>query len=148
MERIIKNIFLLLLFQTQISVKHTTMKDFNIIKWIFYSAVLLSLSFAFFWPGKESGHKVSKVTGHRSLSDKQSIQPDKLYAAALLDQLNSEKVQQDDPRLIKLIRDHFIEPPSPLPYNLLDLTKEHYSQYGQSHIIDQILRNKVSIRKI
>ena len=124
------------------------MKNFNIIKWILYLAILLSLSFAFIWLGRGSGYKVSEVTGHRSLSDQQINQPDKLYAAALLDQLNSEKVQQDDPRLIQLIRDHFIEPPSTLSYNLQDSSKKDYSQFRQSPIIDQLLQNKVSIRKV
>ena len=124
------------------------MKNFNIIKWILYLAILLSLSFAFIWLGRGSGYKVSEVTGHESLSDQQINQPDKLYAAALLDQLNSENVQQDDPRLIQLIRDHFIEPPSTLSYNLQDSSKKDYSQFRQSPIIDQLLQNKVSIRKV
>ena len=114
----------------------------------FAVTVLLYLIFAFIWLSRASEHKVSESTGHRCLSDQQNIQPDKSYAEALLDQLNNEKVQQDDPRLIKLIRDHFIEPPSPLSYNLLDLSKTHNSQFGQAAVIDQILRNKVSIHKV
>ena len=126
------------------------MKNFKFIKWIAYLAVtvLLYLIFAFIWLSRAPEHKASESTGHRSLSDQQNIQPDKSYAEALLDQLNSEKVQQDDPRLIKLIRDHFIEPPSPFSYNLLDLSKTHNSQFGQAAVIDQILRSKVSIHKV
>ena len=124
------------------------MRNINIVKWISYLAVLNSLIFAFIWLSRAPEIKVSESTGHKSLSDQQKIQPDKSYAETLLDQLNSEKVQQDDPRLVKLIRDHFIEPPSPLSYNLLDLSKTHTSQFGQAFVIDQILRNKVSIRKV
>ena len=86
------------------------MKNFNLIKRISFLAVLLYLIFAFIWLSRTLEHKASESTGHRSLSDQQNIQPDKSYAETLLDQLNNEMVQQDDPRLIKLIRDHFIEP--------------------------------------
>ena len=93
-------------------------------------------------------YKTDHDTDYKSRSDPLTTQPDKSYAEALLDQLNSEKAQQDDPRLIKLIRDHFIEPPSPLLYNLNKPSKVHYSQINQSAIIDSMLKNMVSIHPV
>ena len=88
-------------------------------------------------------HESDKVADN----DHVNTQSDKSQAATLLDQLNSEKVQQDDPRLIKLIRDHFIEPPSPLSYRLNDISRNHYSQFNQSAIVDTMLKNVVSINR-
>ena len=93
-------------------------------------------------------YKTDHDTDYKSRSDPLTTQPDKSYVEALLDQLNSEKAQQDDPRLIKLIRDHFIEPPSPLSYNLKKPSKVHYSQINQSAIIDSMLKNMVSIHPV
>ena len=59
----------------------------------------------------------------------------------MVDQLNTEKVRQDDPRLIKLIRDHFIEPPSALPYQLKNISRVHFSQFNQAGIVDTMLNN-------
>ena len=89
-------------------------------------------------------YRTDKNTGYKPWSDKLTTQPDKSYAEALLNQLNSEKAQQDDPRLIKLIRDHFIEPPSPLSYKLNMVSKVHYSKENQSAIVDAMLNNRVS----
>ena len=89
-------------------------------------------------------YKTDQDTDYKHRSDPLTTQPDKSYAEALLDQLNSEKAQQDDPRLIKLIRDHFIEPPSLLPYKLNMVSKVHYSKENQSAIVDTMLNNMVS----
>ena len=72
-------------------------------------------------------YKTDKNTDYKPRSGKPTTQPNKSYAEAMLDQLNSEKAQQDDPRLIKLIRDHFIEPPSSMSYKLNMVSKVHYS---------------------
>ena len=80
--------------------------------------------------------------------DRLNTQLDKSYVAALVDQFNNEKVRQDDPRLIKLIRDHFIEPPSPLPYQLNNISRVHFSQFNQAAIVDTMLNNMVSINGV
>ena len=90
-------------------------------------------------------YKTDHDTDYKPWSDPLTTQLDKSYAEALLDQLNSEKAQQDDPRLVKLIRDHFIEPPSPLPYNLHKPERKYYAQKNQSAIVDGMLNNTVSI---
>ena len=90
-------------------------------------------------------YKTDHDTDYKPRSDPLTTQPDKSYAEALLDQLNSEKAQQDDPRLIKLIRDHFIEPPSPLSYNLNKPERKYYAQKNQSAIVDGMLNNTVNI---
>ena len=48
--------------------------------------------------------------------------------AEMLDKLNREKIVQEDPRLIKLIQDHFVEPPSTRPYNLKNPKKKSLHQ--------------------
>ena len=60
----------------------------------------------------------------------------------LLEQLNRDKVAQDDPRLIKIIQEHFIEPPSTQPYKLEQPDRIDYSQ-GQSSAVDHILKEMV-----
>ncbi|KAL4222040.1 hypothetical protein ACF0H5_018083 [Mactra antiquata] len=59
------------------------------------------------------------------------------YKAAMK-KLNDAKVDQDDPRLIKLIRDYYIEAPSTEPYNLLNPERMEYSN-GQTPFIDSRL---------
>lgn len=61
------------------------------------------------------------------------------YLAAM-DELNKAKVAQDDPRLIQLIRNYYIEPPSGLPYNLKILDRKDYSK-GQAPFVDSRLNN-------
>ena len=114
------------------------------IKWLIYLAILLFLWLAFILPGAPVQQN-NKVTYTRPVSDQLNTHPDKAYVGALLEQLNSEKAQQDDPRLIQLIRDHFIEAPSPLQYNLRNISRTHYSQVGQASYINELLDNKVSI---
>ena len=63
------------------------------------------------------------------------------YKAAM-DKLNKEKVAQDDPRLIRLIRDFYIDPPSELPYNLKHPDRKDYSK-GQAPFIDSRLHYMV-----
>ena len=63
----------------------------------------------------------------------------------LMKQLNAERVAQDDPRLIKLIRDYYIRPPSDLPYSLKKPHLTHFSQFRQSLYIDDLLDKMVSI---
>ena len=96
-------------------------------------------------PGVPPVYKTDHDTDYKPRSDPLTTQPDKSYDETLLDQLNSEKAQQDDPRLIKLIRDHFIEPPSPLPYNLNKPERKYYAQKNQSAIVDGMLNNTVNI---
>ena len=62
----------------------------------------------------------------------------------MLDRLNREKVAQDDPRLIKLIQDHFVEPPSTRPYNLKNPKKSDYTM-GKSTAVDKIMNKMVCI---
>ena len=58
---------------------------------------------------------------------------------------NNDKVAQDDPRLIKVIREYYIEPPSRLPYNLEDENIQDYSQAGQSQVVDKLLNKQVPL---
>ena len=58
--------------------------------------------------------------------------------------LNEAKVAQDDPRLIKVIKDQYIEPPSKLPYDLENLDMQDYSKLGMSPEADNQLNKKVS----
>ena len=60
-----------------------------------------------------------------------------------MDELNAARVPQDDPRLIQLIRDYYIEPPSLLPYNLTYPDREDSSK-GQTPFVDSRLGHMVS----
>lgn len=60
-----------------------------------------------------------------------------------MQKLNDAQVRQDDPRLIKLIRDYYIEPPSLEPYNLENPDRLEYSN-GQTPFIDSRLNYMVS----
>lgn len=57
-----------------------------------------------------------------------------------MNKLNSERVKPDDPRLVALIRNYYIEPPSQNPYNLREPHKRD-SSFGQAMFIDGILEN-------
>ncbi|XP_060605156.1 protein Star-like [Ruditapes philippinarum] len=59
------------------------------------------------------------------------------YKAAMM-KLNKAKVSQDDPMLVKLIRDYYIEPPSNAPYNLQNPEKMEFSN-GQTPFVDSRL---------
>lgn len=59
------------------------------------------------------------------------------YKAAM-QKLNEAKVDQEDPRLIKLIRDYYIVPPSTEPYNLDVPDRLEYSN-GQTPFVDSRL---------
>ena len=61
-----------------------------------------------------------------------------------LEQLNNEKVRQDDPRLIRIIRDNFVFPPSTEKYNLNNPHKLDYSK-GQTPFVDNRLNFMVCI---
>ena len=65
------------------------------------------------------------------------------YKAAM-DKLNKERVAHDDPRLIDLIRNYYIEPPSDLPYNLTYTNRTDFSR-GQAPFVDSRLHYLVSI---
>ena len=67
--------------------------------------------------------------------------PDDVKAA--MDKLNAARVPQDNPELIRLIRDYYIEPPSLLPYNLKYPHREDFSK-GQSPFVDSRLGHMVS----
>ena len=62
---------------------------------------------------------------------------------AVMEKLNHERVPQDDPMLIYMIRKHFIEPPSTLPYNLSKPERQDFSP-GISKIFDINLKQMVS----
>ena len=64
--------------------------------------------------------------------------------AEMLDKLNRKKIVQEDPRLIKLIQDHFVEPPSTRPYNLKNPKKRAYTS-KKSKVVDQIMNNMVGV---
>ena len=57
--------------------------------------------------------------------------------------LNEAKVAQDDPRLIKVIKDQYIEAPSKLPYNLENWDMQDYSKLGMSPEADDHLNKNV-----
>lgn len=63
------------------------------------------------------------------------------YKAAM-QKLNDARVSHDDPRLIKLIRDYYIEPPSDAEYNLKDPDRLEYSN-GQTPFVDSRLNYMV-----
>lgn len=60
-----------------------------------------------------------------------------------MEQLNMEKVQMDDSRLISLIRNYWIENPSNEPYNLTSAESLDPS-VGQAAVVDNKLKFKVS----
>lgn len=57
---------------------------------------------------------------------------------AEMQKLNDAKVDQDDPRLVRLIRDYYLVPPSTEPYNLDAPYRLDYSR-GQTPIVDSRL---------
>jgi hypothetical protein len=65
------------------------------------------------------------------------------YKAAMKE-LNEEKVAMDDPRLIALIRNYWLVPPSTEPYNLQNNDMLDYSM-GQTPLVDSRLNYIVSI---
>lgn len=60
-----------------------------------------------------------------------------------MQELNDLKVNQDDTRLIQLIRDYYIDPPSQLPYHLKNPEKVDYSK-GQTPFVDSRLNSMVT----
>ncbi|XP_053380943.1 uncharacterized protein LOC123550840 isoform X1 [Mercenaria mercenaria] len=60
-----------------------------------------------------------------------------------MDKLNKERVKPDDPRLVHLIRNYYIEPPSQEPYKLGEPGRRDQS-YGQAVFVDGTLRNMAS----
>lgn len=83
-------------------------------------------------PGLEA-HAVPANTG-RGLDNYDYIQE--------MRKLNEEKVAADNPRLVELIRQYFIFPPSTQPYNLKSPDKDDNSM-GQAPIVDSRLQYKV-----
>ena len=57
--------------------------------------------------------------------------------------MNQNDVRADDPRVLQLIKDEFLLPPSKEPYNLTNPELKNPSM-GQGQRIDFILRGKVS----
>ncbi|KAH3788569.1 hypothetical protein DPMN_166714 [Dreissena polymorpha] len=82
----------------------------------------------------------------RSAVHEQSFQPMVIYQErnasfnykAAMQALNEAKVSHDDPRLIRLIRDYYIEPPSLEPYDL-DKPERLDPSSGQAPFIDSRL---------
>ena len=68
------------------------------------------------------------------------------YKAAMM-KLNKAKVDQDDPRLVKLIRDYYIEPPSKEPYKLKNPERLEFSN-GQTPFVDSRLNYMVRMLEI
>ncbi|XP_068211158.1 uncharacterized protein [Palaemon carinicauda] len=64
----------------------------------------------------------------------------KLYAPVIKD-INKNTMSPDDPTVIQVLREHFLEPPSKLPYNLSHPEDENPSM-GQAQRIDFILKGK------
>ena len=62
----------------------------------------------------------------------------------IMEKLNKERVPQDNPMLIDMIKTQFLEPPSTLPYELSRPEKRDFSS-GQSYIIDSLMNHKVSL---
>ena len=61
-----------------------------------------------------------------------------------MDELNQQKVDMDDPKLISLIRNYWIENPSEEPYNLENPEKMDPS-VGQAAFVDNRLKFKASL---
>ena len=80
----------------------------------------------------------------RSTSAKRIVQND--YRAEM-ERLNSEQVEQDDPGLVRLIRQFYLQPPAILPYKFTNNKRQDYSQGGQSIYIDTIFNHMVSGHK-
>ena len=59
-------------------------------------------------------------------------------------------LEQTDPDLIKVIRDHFLVPPTALPYNLISAPDEDpgvgHSFTGQGPIVRRLLNNMVRVK--
>ena len=84
----------------------------------------------------------------RSDSESYAGKPDKFTLKQdnyeiILDKLNRDKVAQDNPILIKLIREHFIEFPSTEAYKLCNPGIKDYSDAGQSSFADRELNQMV-----
>lgn len=66
----------------------------------------------------------------------------------LLDFMNEQKLAQDHPCVIQMLRQHFIRDPSPykVPYNLTDPVRAdaNPSQAAQPEIVLSLLKNKVT----
>jgi hypothetical protein len=62
-----------------------------------------------------------------------------------LQSLIDQQVPADDPALVKIIRNHFIQQPSTEPYNLLNPERLDFS-HGQTPFIDSRLKFMVRIR--
>ena len=63
---------------------------------------------------------------------------------AEMEKLNAEQVEQDDPGLVRLIRQFYLEPQSVLPYHFTDNKRQDYSQGGQSKYVDTLFNHVVS----
>ena len=74
-------------------------------------------------------------------ADKSTLKQDNYEI--ILDKLNRDKVAQDDPILIQLIKEHFIELPSTQAYRLCAPDKDDYSDDGQSSFADSQLKQMV-----
>jgi hypothetical protein len=61
---------------------------------------------------------------------------------AEMEELNKEQAEADDPRLVKLIKNYFIVPPSDLPYNL-DAMDTLDTSKGQAAFVDNRFAFKV-----
>ena len=58
--------------------------------------------------------------------------------------LNKRKIAADDPRLVALIRDYYLVPPSNIPYHL-DKPDSMDNSRGQEPIVDNRLKYKVCV---
>ena len=72
---------------------------------------------------------------------------EKLDLEKTMDDINTRRVPPDDPLLIELIRNYYVELPNEWSYNLEDPDKVDYF-YGQTPYIDARLNFKVQLRFI
>ena len=70
--------------------------------------------------------------------------PYQINCTMAMAKLNAEKVNQDNPRLIDVIKRCYLELPSGSPYNLKNPNREDYSQGGQANYVDNLLSHVVS----
>nr|XP_045621783.1 protein Star-like isoform X2 [Procambarus clarkii] len=79
------------------------------------------------------------VVNKEQISIRSAYSPDVERSVAterVLTRETMEGAAQDDPALVNYIRHNLLQPPSQLPYNLSNPTKQHFSQYGQSQYVD------------
>ena len=106
------------------------------------SLVNLFLSNVITDPNCRNVYNAPKVTKYLHLPYNVSRYPTFDYKKEM-ETLNKEQVKADDPRLVSLIRNYYIELPSDKPYVLKEPDRRD-SSYGQAAFVDGTLGNMVS----